>query len=225
MQRRSKLASGFTSFRIFDSVGDGIEGLAIDRYDRVLICQVLSQFRQELEVELSLDLETLAKLTNTETIYLRIRNPSAEKLSSQVIECIFGSPKASFTISESDLAFLIKPEEHLNAGLFLDTRNIRSRLRNISLGKRVLNTFCFSGTLGVAAAVGGASEVVQLDSSKSALNWARENYHLNAENIKANIRYIPDHVPRFLEKEIRRIQNGRPSFDIVVLDPPAFGRA
>lgn len=66
-------------------------------------------------------------------------------------------------------------------GLFLDMQSVREYLAVSSSGFRVLNLFCFTGSLGVAALAGGAREVVQVDVSKMALTWAKENFELNSQ--------------------------------------------
>lgn len=83
---------------------------------------------------------------------------------------------------------------------------------------RVLNLFAYSGGSTLAAARAGA-EVCHVDASKGMVDWARENAGLN-RLAEAPIRWIVDDVTRFLEREARRDRR----YDLVVLDPPSYGR-
>jgi 23S rRNA (cytosine1962-C5)-methyltransferase len=123
------------------------------------------------------------------------------------------------------MRFFIKPLEAVNAGIFVDTRDIREYLRTHSFGKRVLNLFCYTGLLGLAASVGKAAEVVQVDVSKRVLAWAKENWQLNAETGAGPTRFICEDSSAFLDKEARRVARGKQGYDIVIIDPPAYGAA
>lgn len=83
---------------------------------------------------------------------------------------------------------------------------------------QVLNLFAYSGGASFACAKGGA-HVCHLDASKGMIAWARENAELNGL-VDAPIRWIPDDVMKFLQREDRR---GR-RYDAIILDPPSYGR-
>ena len=85
-------------------------------------------------------------------------------------------------------------------------------------GARVLNLFGYTGLASLAAADAGA-QVTHVDASRKAIGWARENAEL-AGLAGAPIRWICDDAVRFCEREVRR---GR-AYDVVLVDPPAFGR-
>ena len=83
---------------------------------------------------------------------------------------------------------------------------------------RVLNLFGYTGVASLVAARAGA-EVTHVDASKKAIGWARENARL-ADLEDAPIRWICDDAVRFAEREVRRER----TYDVLLIDPPAFGR-
>ncbi len=89
---------------------------------------------------------------------------------------------------------------------------------NVKEGMRVLNLFAYSGGVTLAAAKAGA-EVCHVDASKGMVAWARENARLNGLE-KAPVRWIVDDAIKFLIREAKRGNK----YDVVVLDPPSFGR-
>ncbi len=105
-------------------------------------------------------------------------------------------------------------------GLFLDHAPLRQWLMTHSQGARVLNTFCYSGSLSIAALLGGAQAVDQLDLAKSALEWAKDNYRLNELPVEPG-RFLHGDVfewfPRFAKKQQQ--------WDTVILDPPSFAQS
>jgi 23S rRNA G2069 N7-methylase RlmK/C1962 C5-methylase RlmI len=123
------------------------------------------------------------------------------------------------------MQFLIRPLEAVNAGVFVDTREVRTQLRQRARGKRVLNLFCYTGLLGLAASCTGATEVVQVDVSKRMLTWAKENWQLNKIDGAGPMRFICEDAASFLEKEVRRIERGKEGYHIVIIDPPVYGAA
>ena len=82
-------------------------------------------------------------------------------------------------IRENDTWYAIDPMINRDASLYLDTRNVRLWARQNLRDKSVLNTFAYTGSLGVAALAGGASRVVQLDLNRQFLNVAKDSYTLN----------------------------------------------
>jgi len=115
--------------------------------------------------------------------------------------------------------------------LFLDFRVARAAVRAHADGKRVLNSFSYTGGVGVAAAVGGAREVWQLDFARSAQDVAKTNAELN--HLKTPMRYLQENAITAMRQmaglslgRARRIPNlERERFEIVVLDPPRFSKS
>ena len=106
---------------------------------------------------------------------------------------------------------------HQDASLYLDTRNLRRWIKQNLGGKTVLNTFAYTGSLGVAALAGGATRVVQMDLDRAFLNLAKDSYSLNG---------FPIHRGDFLIGDfwnlVSRLKRAGEHFDCVLLDPPFF---
>jgi 23S rRNA (cytosine1962-C5)-methyltransferase len=134
---------------------------------------------------------------------------------------LWGSPPASrFSVREGDLQFYIQLENTRHPGLFLDHQPLRAWLRKNTLGMRVLNTFAYTGSLSVAAGVGGAEQVTTLDLSNPTIQWAKENMTLNQLSEQKN-RFISGDVFEWLP----RLKREKLKFDCVILDPPSFSRS
>jgi 23S rRNA (cytosine1962-C5)-methyltransferase len=105
-----------------------------------------------------------------------------------------------------------------SAGLFIDQRANRARLRGLK-PKRLLNTFAYTCSFSVVAALGGA-ETVSVDLSRRSLTRGGENFERNGLDPKAGHRFIADDVLAVLPRLARR----REKFDAIILDPPTFSR-
>lgn len=120
-----------------------------------------------------------------------------------------------WVVREHGLRFAIDLLRAGNPGLYLDARPVRAWIRRNSAGRRVLNLFAFSGSLGVAAAAGGARPVVHVDSHGGALDWCRVNAELNQLAIDQR-----DLARMNIYQHIRRAQAGRQRYGGIILDPP-----
>ncbi|MCL1813162.1 MAG: class I SAM-dependent methyltransferase [Treponema sp.] len=137
-------------------------------------------------------------------------------------------------VYEAGLCFWVNLSDYLDTGLFPDRRLFRSLLYHESGSLRILNLFCYTASLSVAAAAGGAAAVDSVDLSNNYLAWAKENFSLNYldagfikkeeyfnQNNAKPFTLIRDDVLRFTE-EARRC---RLRWDIIILDPPAFSNS
>ena len=104
-----------------------------------------------------------------------------------------------------------------DTSFYLDTRNLRAWAKQHLAGKTVLNTFAYTGSLGVAAMAAGAARVVQLDANRAFLNLAKESYTLNGFPIRK-----PDFVTGDFWAVTSRMRREKQTFDCVFLDPPFF---
>jgi 23S rRNA (cytosine1962-C5)-methyltransferase len=105
-----------------------------------------------------------------------------------------------------------------SAGLFIDQRDNRARLRAWK-PKRLLNTFAYTCSFSVVAALAGA-ETVSVDLSRRSLTRGEENFLRNGLDAKAGHKFIADDVLAVLPRLARRGEK----FDAIVLDPPTFSR-
>lgn len=126
-------------------------------------------------------------------------------------------------ITEGGVRYAIELMLHQDASFYVDTRELRAWLRANMAGKRVLNTFAYTGSLGVAARAAPAAVVVHVDRSKPFLNVAKQSYAMNGFEVsRADFR-----AADFYEATSRLRKEGA-LFDCVIVDPPFFatsGRA
>ena len=120
-------------------------------------------------------------------------------------------------IGEGGLRFLVNLHDYLDTGLFLDHRPLRQRVRESARGKRFLNLFCYTGSVSVYAADGGAAETVSVDLSQTYLDWAARNFALNGLD-PANNRLVRDDAATYL-------QSHSAMFDLIFVDPPTFSNS
>lgn len=134
--------------------------------------------------------------------------------------------KDSWTIDFGGLKLKIKPTPFKHTGLFPEQKNnwlwLEDVIKNDNDSEEnteieVLNLFAYTGGASLACAKAGA-KVVHIDSSNSAMTWARENAELSGLEDKP-IRWILEDVKSFVDKELKR---GR-KYDGIIMDPPAFG--
>jgi len=122
-------------------------------------------------------------------------------------------------VAEGGLVFRVNLDDYLDTGLFLDHRETRQRVRELSRSKRVLNLFCYTGSFSVYAADGGAEKVTSVDLSNSYLRHAEGNMKVNGLYDPEKHFFVKSDVKKFLEA-------GEPeSYDLVILDPPTFSNS
>lgn len=130
-------------------------------------------------------------------------------------------PQGRFEVLERGAKYRIQLLEARHPGLFLDHAPLRAWLRARSGNWRVLNTFAYTGSLSVAAGLGGAAHVTTLDLSKPTIAWAEENWRANGLGTQAaQARFIAGDVFEWLP----RLKREGKEFDCVILDPPSFSR-
>jgi 23S rRNA (cytosine1962-C5)-methyltransferase len=134
--------------------------------------------------------------------------------------------RGRFPFSMDGLRFMLELTAFKHTGLFPEQvanwqwlRQEVKRLKARGDKVRVLNLFAYTGGATLAAAQAGADEVVHVDASKRAVAWARENLELSGLG-SSYVRFLVEDVGKFVQRECRR---GR-SYQIVILDPPVYGR-
>ena len=128
-----------------------------------------------------------------------------------------------FQVREGAASLLINLSDYLDSGLFLDHRITRERVKQMAKDKSVLNLFCYTGSVGVQAALGGASRVVNVDMSATYLKWAEENHAVNGFHKGEALDFIRANVVELLNRP-QRFEMGK-DFDIIFLDPPSFSNS
>ncbi|HXH32502.1 MAG TPA: class I SAM-dependent methyltransferase [Bacteriovoracaceae bacterium] len=124
-----------------------------------------------------------------------------------------------FTVSEPPMKYLVNLERYLDTGLFLDHRPLRQYLIKNASAKKVLNLFCYTSSLSVAAALGGG-RVTSVDMSRTYLDWSYENFLING---------IDPNQHQFIQadvlKDLLLRKENKETFDLILLDPPSFSNS
>jgi 23S rRNA (cytosine1962-C5)-methyltransferase len=129
-------------------------------------------------------------------------------------------PPQEMAVLERWTPFRVRLLGARHTGLFTDMREERQRLQSLAAGLRVLNTFSYTGGFSVAAALGGAHEVVSVDVVAKVHDWARENFRLSGLDPGAH-RFVRMDTMEYLDLAARKGW----TFGAIVLDPPTFARA
>jgi len=122
-------------------------------------------------------------------------------------------------VAEESSRYLVNLTDYLDTGLFLDHRPLRSRFRKLPSGLRLLNLFCYTGSVSVAAAQAGVI-TDSVDLSATYLEWAQDNFRTNGLDL-AKHGFIRADAREFLEQRPAE----HPLYDIVFLDPPTFSNS
>ncbi|TAE09034.1 MAG: class I SAM-dependent rRNA methyltransferase [Bacteroidetes bacterium] len=213
--RQRLVASPTTqAYRLMHAEGDFLSGVIIDVYGKVAVMQLLIKGTERIAPLL---VEALQKL-GFEHIYLKNKEITQRlegvEQSNGWLTAPYSKP---IQILENGLKFEIDVEKGQKTGFFIDQRDNRQLLRQYAEGKKVLNTFSYTGGFSVYALAGKAQEVVSVDISKDAIAMCEKTVASNfGEN--ASHRAIAEDCFEFLK-------NSQPNeYDIIVLDPPAFAK-
>ncbi|MBL8090045.1 MAG: class I SAM-dependent methyltransferase [Anaerolineales bacterium] len=201
-----------TSFRLFNGFYEGYPSLALDIYASTLLIHDYSDEPDNDFINKVFDFVT-SKLIWLRASVLKTRNGNTQK--DKRGQILFGKPDRK--IKEHHVWYAIDLTMNRDASFYLDTSNLRKWLIENSKDKTVLNTFAYTGSLGVAAMAGGASKVVQTDRNKNFLNLAKDSYSLNHFPIQKQNFMAQDFFPA-----ISRFKTGKQTFDCVIIDPPIF---
>mgnify|MGYP006163350659 FL=1 len=199
------------AFRVIHGEGDGISGLIIDYYDKNWVIQAHS-------TGVFLQMEQIAEAIKSnfseycETIYCK----SSGTLPNTGTDYFLFGNKAEAVARENTILFSVNWVEGQKTGFFLDQRENRKLLGEFSKGKKVLNTFCYTGGFSIYAMNAGAELVTSVDISQKAVDLAASNMELNFP--KANHTAVADDVFNFMKEHTQQ-------YDVIVLDPPAFAKS
>ncbi|HVD96788.1 MAG TPA: class I SAM-dependent rRNA methyltransferase [Cytophagaceae bacterium] len=211
--RKAILPANTDAYRLLHAEGDFLPGVIADVYAQVVVLQILIrgiEQRKELIIE-------AFKRNGFENVYLKTKSSSQniEEIHS-ISGWLSGNGEGKVVAKENDLLFNIDFIDGQKTGFFIDQRDNRQLLKTLSAGKKVLNTFCYTGGFSVYALSGGATEVHSVDISAEAVRLAEENVQLNFPNALHKGFAIDcfDYLKDMPENE----------YDVIVLDPPAFAK-
>ena len=206
-----------TCYRLVHGEGDLLPGLVVDVYGRTAVvqCHSVGMYHSRLLIA-----EAIRKAygEEIEAIYDKSSQTLPFKADLGAIDgYLWGrSENPDAVVLENGLKFKVNWEEGQKTGFFIDQRVNRDLVRQYSRGRKVLNTFCYTGGFSVAALAGGATEVVSIDLSERAVKLADENVRLNFGQ-EARHEAIACNAVEYL-KDIDS------DYDLIILDPPAFAK-
>jgi 23S rRNA (cytosine1962-C5)-methyltransferase len=201
-------------YRLVYGESDGLPGLIIDRYGDDFVTQVNTV---GMESQIDSIRDALIHLFHPRSITLRADNSirELEQLPKYIKE-IYGEVPEVLTVVENQAHFEIPKSTSQKTGWFYDHRENRAFLQKLAKGKTVLDVFSYLGGWGIEAACAGASEVLCVDASLPAMLGLQHNARLN--HVEDKVKTLSGDAFEVLT----RLKQEGVSFDMIVLDPPAF---
>ncbi|CAN5182857.1 class I SAM-dependent rRNA methyltransferase [soil metagenome] len=198
-------------YRLIHGEGDGLPALIIDIYNGVAVMQAHS-------IGMHNDRQLIAAAINNvipgvHSVYYKSQNTLPGKSEKEYLLGMTTVPHICF---EHGNKFLIDWEEGQKTGFFLDQRENRKLVGEMSKGKTVLNTFCYTGGFSVYALAGGAELVHSVDASQKAIELTKQNLELNG--------YDPVRHTSVAEDTFEFLKDKKDVYDFIILDPPAFAK-
>lgn len=208
--------------RIIFGEADFLPGLVVDKYEDILVVESLALGIDKLKPAI---VECLIKVLNEDGflvrgVYERSDAPVRKKEGMSPFKgWIREADDTKVEICENGVKYLVDVENGQKTGFFLDQKYNRLAMQSICEGKKVLDCFTHMGTFALNAGIAGACDVTGLDISEFAVSQATENARRNglSDIVKFRCANVLDELPRLYEKG--------ESYDVVILDPPAFTKS
>lgn len=213
--------------RVIFGEADGFPGLTVDRFESVLVAQVLCLGMELIKEELFSLLLEVMRSDGQDVVGVYERNDVAIRGLEGMEQGkgwhpVDGEKAPDFTavdIEENGIRYTVDFENGQKTGFFLDQKYNRQAVAKLARGRTVLDCFTHTGSFALNAARGGAKHVTAVDVSEFAVACARENARRNGlsdvmECVAAN---VFDLLPQ-LEQQPKR-------YDFIILDPPAFTKS
>jgi 23S rRNA (cytosine1962-C5)-methyltransferase len=211
-----------SSCRVIFGEADWLPGLVVDKYEDVLVVQSLALGIDRLKGLILEDLRDILKKDGISVrgIYERSDAPVRRKEGMAPVKGFIGDPfDVRVPITENGVRYIVDVAEGQKTGFFLDQKLNRRAVQPLARGLKVLDCFTHMGTFALNAGLGGAREVTGLDISEFAIEEARENARLNHLDgrVKFRVANVLDELPK--------LASAGESYDMVILDPPAFTKS
>jgi 23S rRNA (cytosine1962-C5)-methyltransferase len=201
--------------RLIHGESDGLPGLIVDQYGKVLVMQIGSAGAMRW-LEVCVDI--LQELCNPVCIYERSDSDS-RTLEGLPPSCgvLRGVLPDDVSVMEHGLRFKVDAAHGQKTGFYLDQRDNRALTETLSLDRDVLNCFCYTGGFSLYALRGKARSVLSIDASTEALQLAAQNLTQNG---------LDESRAQWLEADVfvalRKLRDQGRTFDMIILDPPKF---
>ncbi len=204
-----------SAFRLFNGFIEGEPDLVADIYGRTLVLYNYADDPATAQAKVITAQEVILEQLNWIAAVM-VKTRRAYRGDERSGKLTFGE-KPDRKARENGVWYALDLDLNLDSSLYLDTRNLRTWAKDHLSGKRVLNTFAYTGSLGVAAQAGGASQVIQIDLNRRFLNLAKDSFTLNG---------FPVHKEDFVSADfwlyINTLKRQSQLFDCVFVDPPFF---
>jgi len=210
--RQELMPPNTNAFRLLFGEGDGLPGIVVDVYAGVA---VLVSYSSALTEVRDWVVRALGQRPEIAGVYERVMR--RKERSSELLLVSGATAPEPLLIEEHGLIYEVDLKAGQKTGLFLDHRDNRRYLRDVSAGKRVLNLFSYTGAFSVSCAAGGAAHVTSVDIAAPAIAAAARNFGHNGLPAEAHVGVAAD-VFEFLAAAAKRGQR----WDIVIADPPSF---
>lgn len=218
--RRSHLLSSeeTNAFRVVNGEGDGLGGLIVDYYNGYYLLQWYSAgiytFKEKI-------IEIMLQKTDAKGIYEKKRFAQDGKYVEDEDFVAGEKAPSPLLVKENGVTIATYLDDGGMTGVFLDQREVRKKIRDeYAEGKRVLNTFSYTGAFSVFASLGGAEQTTSVDVANRSRTKTEEQFYVNGLDPDDH-RIIVDDVFTYY----RRAEKRGESYDLVILDPPSFARA
>ena len=228
--RKTVMGEDTSSCRLIFSEADGFPGLIVDKFEDVLVAQVLCM---GMEAHKSQIFPALCRVLDQEGVHVRgvyerndVPSRALEGLEERKgwyegegvpVPSESGRAETSVQIVENGVKYLVDFEQGQKTGFFLDQKYNRRAVGKLAAGKTVLDCFTHTGSFALNAALGGAAHVNAVDISQLAIDQARANAQLNG--VEDRMEFTCDNVFDVLT---RLEESHDKTYDFIVLDPPAF---
>lgn len=208
---------GQQGLRLIHAESDGLPGVIADQYGDTVVVQLTSAGADKWR---SAIVAGLVKATGCARVYERSDSDvrGLEGLGPTTGWLHGEAPSTPLSIDENGVRLAIDIAGGHKTGFYLDQRENRALLGQLSAGKDVLNCFCYTAGFSLQALAGGAKSVLSIDSSGPALAQGQANLALNPT--------LPSDRAQWLEADVfqalRDFRKAGRTFDLIVLDPPKF---
>jgi 23S rRNA (cytosine1962-C5)-methyltransferase len=202
-------------YRLVFGEGDGCPGLIMDYYNGHIVFQAHSIGMHKCRLDIT---EALKKIYGNalKSVYDKSSETLPSNYSSGIKnEFLFGSCDGDLVVIENGVKFYIDFINGQKTGFFIDQRENRALLGTYSKGKRVLNTFSYTGGFSMYAAKHGCTQIDSVDASAKAIDLCQQNAVLNS---------VSNHQG-FAVDTFDYLKDYGKNYDIIILDPPAFAKS
>ena len=211
-----------SSCRIIFGEADWLPGLVVDKFSDVLVVESLALGIDKLK---PLILDALVEILKEDGIAIRgIYERSDAKVREQEglprYKGFIGEPfDTKVEIEENGVKYIVDVQDGQKTGFFLDQKNNRAAIQKLCKNKKVLDCFTHTGSFALNAGIAGASSVLGVDASELGVRQAQENARLNhlEDRVTFQCTDVFDLLPSLEEQG--------ETFDVVILDPPAFTKS